>query len=507
MFSGSRRRAEISEFVERRTAFQQERSKIQGGFAFMKSSYNGQATPVGGKGIGYSGGELQVPDTPIIPFIEGDGTGRDIWKASRRVFNAAVEHAYGGNRSVAWFEVFAGEKAFNAFKEWLPNETVDAIRDFRVAIKGPLTTPVGGGIRSLNVALRQILDLYSCERPVRYFEGVPSPVKHPEKMDVVIFRENTEDVYIGIEWKSGTPEVKKLLEFLNHEMLKDGKKQIRWDSGVGIKPISPTGTKRLVRRAIKYALTHGRKSVTLVHKGNIQKFTEGAFRDWGYELAREEFRAETITERESWIVDNLDKNAGLSLAQNAAMIEPGLEQATEAFTKAICDEVKQTLDAIYATHGKGQWKKKLMINDRIADSVFQQVLLRADEYSVLATPNLNGDYLSDACAAQVGGLGMAPGSNIGDGFGVFEATHGTAPKYADKDVINPSSVMLSGAMMFEFLGWKEAAQLIEDGIARTIQQKRVTYDLERLMPGATKVGTAAFATAIIENMQAAAVAR
>jgi isocitrate dehydrogenase len=483
------------------------RSKIQGGFAFMKSSYNGQAIPVEGKGIGYSGGELQVPDRPIIPFIEGDGTGRDIWKASRRVFDAAVEHAYGGKRSVAWFEVFAGEKAFNTYKEWLPNETVDAIRDFRVAIKGPLTTPVGGGIRSLNVALRQILDLYSCERPVRYYAGVPSPVKHPEKMDIVIFRENTEDVYIGIEWKSGTPEVKQLLEFLNHVMLKDGKKQIRWDSGVGIKPISPTGTKRLVRRAIKYALTHGRKSVTLVHKGNIQKFTEGGFRDWGYDLAREDFRAQTVTERESWILDNLDKNPGLSVEQNATMIEPGLEQATEAFTKAICDEVKQTLDAIYATHGKGQWKKKLMINDRIADSVFQQVLLRADEYSVLATSNLNGDYLSDACAAQVGGLGMAPGSNIGDGFGVFEATHGTAPKYADKDVINPSSVMLSGAMMFEFLGWKEAAQLIEDGIARTIQQKRVTYDLERLMPGATKVGTAAFATAIIENMQAAAVAR
>ncbi|HMD38652.1 MAG TPA: NADP-dependent isocitrate dehydrogenase [Candidatus Acidoferrum sp.] len=473
----------------------------------MKSSYNGQAVPAGGRAIGYSGGELQVPDTPIIPFIEGDGTGRDIWKASRRVFDAAVEHAYGGKRSVAWFEVFAGERAFNAFKEWLPNETVDAIRDFRVAIKGPLTTPVGGGIRSLNVALRQILDLYSCERPVRYFAGVPSPVKQPEKMDIVIFRENTEDVYMGIEWKSGTPEVKKLLEFLNHEMLKDGKKQIRWDSGVGIKPISPTGTKRLVRRAIKYALKHGRKSVTLVHKGNIQKFTEGAFRDWGYDLAREDFRAETVTERESWILDNLDKNPGLSVEQNAAMIEPGLEQATEAFVKSVCEEVKQTLDSIEATHGKGQWKKKLMINDRIADSVFQQVLLRADEYSVLATPNLNGDYLSDACAAQVGGLGMAPGSNIGDGFGVFEATHGTAPKYADKDVINPSSVMLSGAMMLEFLGWKEAGQLIEDGIARTIQQKRVTYDLERLMPGATKVGTAAFADAIIENMQGQAVAR
>jgi isocitrate dehydrogenase len=470
----------------------------------MKSSYNGQVVPAGGHAIGYADGELQVPDVPVIPFIEGDGTGRDIWKASRRVFDAAVERAYGGKRHVAWFEVFAGEKAFNTFKEWLPDDTVDAIRDFRVAIKGPLTTPVGGGIRSLNVALRQILDLYSCERPVRYYAGVPSPVKQPEKMDIVIFRENTEDVYIGIEWKSGTADAKKLLEFLNLEMLKGGKKQIRWDSGVGIKPISPTGTKRLVRRAIKFALLNKRPSVTLVHKGNIQKFTEGAFRDWGYDLAREEFRAQTITERESWIIDNLDKNAQLSVEENAALVEPGLEQATDAFKKTIYAEVKHTIETIYGTHGKGQWKKKLLINDRIADSVFQQVLLRADEYSVLATSNLNGDYLSDACAAQVGGLGMAPGSNIGDGFGVFEATHGTAPKYADKDVINPSSLMLSGAMMFDFLGWGEAGKLIEDGIAKTIQQKRVTYALERLLPGATKVGTAAFASAIIENMGAAA---
>jgi isocitrate dehydrogenase len=408
---------------------------------------------------------------------------------------------------VAWFEVFAGEKAFNTFKQWLPDETVDAARDFRVSIKGPLTTPVGGGIRSLNVALRQILDLYACVRPVRYFQGVPSPVREPEKMDVVIFRENTEDVYIGIEWKSGTPEAKKLLEFLNKEMLGGGKKQIRLDSGVGIKPISPFGTKRLVRRAIQYALEHKRPTVTLVHKGNIQKFTEGAFRDWGYELAAEEFRAQTVTERESWILDNLEKNRGLSVEQNAAMIEPGLEQATEDFKKGIYAEVKRTLDAIGSSHGKGQWKKKLMVNDRIADSVFQQMLLRPNEYSVLATPNLNGDYLSDACAAQVGGLGIAPGSNIGDGYGVFEATHGTAPKYADKDVINPSSVMLSGAMMFEFLGWKEAAKLIEDGIAKTIQQKRVTYDLERLMTGGTKLGTSAFAGAIIENMVGVAAAR
>jgi isocitrate dehydrogenase len=466
----------------------------------MKTTYNGVAVPTEGKAIEYDGGALQVPDNPIIPFIEGDGTGRDIWKASRRVFDAAVKKAYGGKRKVAWFEVFAGEKAFNTFKEWLPNDTVDAARDFRVSIKGPLTTPVGGGIRSLNVALRQILDLYACVRPVRYFQGVPSPVREPEKMNVVIFRENTEDVYIGIEWKSGTPEVKKLLEFLNNDMLKGGKKQIRWDSGVGIKPISPTGTKRLVRRAIQYALDHKRPSVTLVHKGNIQKFTEGAFRDWGYELAQEEFRAQTVTERESWILDNADKNADITVEQNAALIEPSLERATEEFKTGVYAEVKGVLDAIGSSHGKGQWKRKLMINDRIADSVFQQMLLRPDEYSVLATPNLNGDYLSDACAAQVGGLGIAPGSNIGDGYGVFEATHGTAPKYADRDVINPGSVMLSGAMMFEFLGWGETTELIEHGLAKTIRQKKVTYDLERLMTGATKLGTSAFASAIIENM-------
>jgi isocitrate dehydrogenase len=466
----------------------------------MKASYNGVPVPSDGKQIDFANGKFIVPDRPIVPFIEGDGTGRDIWKASRLVFDAAVERAYGGKRRVVWYEVFAGEKAFNTFKEWLPNDTVDAIRDFRVAIKGPLTTPVGGGIRSLNVALRQILDLYACVRPVKYFKGVPSPVLHPERMDIMIYRENTEDVYIGIEWRSGTPEAKKLIEFLNNEMLKGTKKQIRMDSGVGIKPMSPFGTKRLVRRAIQYALGNKRRVVTLVHKGNIQKFTEGAFKDWGYDLAKEEFRAQIVTERESWIVDNLDRNPQLTIEQNAAMIEPGLEQATESFRKDLYGEVKHVIDAIYSTHGRGQWKQKLMINDRIADSVFQQVLLRADEYDVMATPNLNGDYLSDACAAQVGGLGMAPGSNIGDGYGCFEATHGTAPKYADKDVINPSSVMLSGAMMFDFIGWPEAGRLIEEGIARTIAQKRVTYDLERLMPGATKVGTSEFAAAIIENM-------
>jgi isocitrate dehydrogenase len=469
----------------------------------MKQSYSGVAVPKNGKAIEYAGGAFQVPDHPVIPYIEGDGTGRDIWKASQRVFDSAVEKAYGGKRRVAWLELFAGEKAFNQFKEWLPQDTVDAIRDFRVAIKGPLTTPVGGGIRSLNVALRQILDLYACVRPVRYFNGVPSPVRNPERMNVIIFRENTEDVYAGIEWRSGTPEVKRLIDFLNNDMLKGGSKRVREDSGVGIKPISPTGTKRLVRRAIRHAIENGRSIVTLVHKGNIQKFTEGAFRDWGYELAKAEFRSETVTERESWILDNKDKNANLSIEDNAAMIEPGLERATEDFKKQICAEVKQTLDSIHSTHGRGQWKKKILINDRIADSVFQQVLTRADEYQVFATPNLNGDYLSDACAAQVGGLGMAPGANIGDGYGCFEATHGTAPKYADKDVINPSSVMLSGAMMFDFLGWREAAQLIESGIARTIQQKRVTYDLERMMEGARKLRTSEFASAIIENMATA----
>jgi isocitrate dehydrogenase len=393
------------------------------------------------------------------------------------------------------------------FKEWLPDDTVEAIRDFRVSIKGPLTTPVGGGIRSLNVALRQILDLYSCERPVHYFPGVPSPVRAPEKMNVIIFRENTEDVYIGIEWPSGTSEAKRLLEFLNNEMLKGTKKHIREDSAVGIKPISPFGTKRLVRRAIRYALETRRHSVTLVHKGNIQKFTEGGFRDWGYDLAREEFRQQIVTERESWILGNCDSDPSLSDEQNAALIEPGLAHMPPDARAAVVTEVRRVRERIGASHGNGQWKTKLLINDRIADSIFQQVVTRADEYEVLATPNLNGDYISDACAAQVGGLGMAPGANIGDGYGIFEATHGTAPKYADKDVINPASVMLSGAMMFEFMGWKEAAELIETAIDRTILQKRVTYDLERLMEGATKLRTSEFASAIIENMQAAMAAK
>jgi len=413
-------------------------------------SYNGISVPKEGAKITSVNGKLVVPDNPIIPFIEGDGTGRDIWKASVRVFDAAVKKAYGGRRSIHWYEVFAGEKAYQKFGEWLPDDTLAAIKAFRVAIKGPLTTPVGGGIRSLNVTLRQVLNLFACVRPVKYYEGVPSPVKNPEKMNMVIFRENTEDVYAGIEWQQGTPEAKRVIDFLGKEM---GKKVLP-DSGIGIKPISVTGTKNLVRSAIHHALDNQRKVVTLVHKGNIMKFTEGAFRDWGYQLAREEFGSHTISE-----------------------------------------------DEVAKKHGGKPPAGKILINDRIADSMFQQVLTRANEYEVVATPNLNGDYLSDACAAQVGGLGIAPGANIGDEYGVFEATHGTAPKYADQDVINPGSLILSGVMMFEYLGWIEVGNSIEEAFAATIQQKKVTYDLERLMTGATKLKTSEFADAIIANMK------
>jgi isocitrate dehydrogenase len=470
------------------------------------ASFNGVPVPADGKTITFVEGKFVVPDTPIIPFIEGDGTGRDIWKASRRVFDAAVEKVFGGKRRIVWYEVFAGEKAFKQFGEWLPQGTLDAVTEFRIAIKGPLTTPVGGGIRSLNVAMRQLLNLYACWRPVKYIPGVPSPVKHPERMNIIIFRENTEDVYAGMEWREGTPQAKQLIEFVNALLRAEGaKKQIRPDAGVGVKPISRTATKQLVRRALRYALAHGLKTATLVHKGNIMKFTEGAFRDWGYELAKEEFRQEVVTERESWAIDNKDRNPNLSLEANAAMVEPGLEMATEAFKQQIYQEVKDCLDSIYATHGKGQWKKKIMVNDRIADSIFQQVQTRADEYQILCTPNLNGDYISDACAAQIGGLGVAPGANIGDGYGVFEATHGTAPKYADKDVINPGAVIRSGVLMFEFMGWPEVGDMIEKALAATIGQHRVTYDLERLMKmegitDAQKLGTSAFASAIIENM-------
>jgi len=471
------------------------------------TAYNGLPVPADGGAITYADGKFIVPDNPIIPYIEGDGTGRDIWKASRRVFDAAVERTFGGKRRIVWYEVFAGEKAFQKFGEWLPQGTLEAINDFRIAIKGPLTTPVGGGIRSLNVSLRQLLNLYACWRPVKYIPGLPSPVKNPKAMNIVIFRENTEDVYAGIEWPVGTPQAQRLIEFINQVLREDKiKKQIRADSGVGIKPMSITATNQLVRRAIRYAIDRGHKTVTLVHKGNIMKFTEGAFRDWGYELAKREFRDQIVTERESWALGNKDNNPNLSVEANAALVEPGLEMANEAFQKKICEEVKTTLNSIYATHGNGRWKQKILVNDRIADSMLQQILTRAGEYEVVCTPNLNGDYLSDACAAQIGGLGLAPGANIGDGFGVFEATHGTAPKYADQDVINPGAVIRSGALMFEFMGWPEVGELIEKSLAATIAQRRVTYDLERLMKleGAQdveKLGTSAFASAIIENMK------
>ncbi|MDO8445853.1 MAG: isocitrate dehydrogenase (NADP(+)) [Deltaproteobacteria bacterium] len=405
--------------------------------------------PKTGSTIEFRDGKLIVPDDPVIPFIEGDGTGPDIWKASVYVFDKAVEKAYNGKKRINWFEVYAGEKAYNKFNDWLPQDTIDALRHFRVSIKGPLTTPVGGGIRSLNVTLRQILDLYSCVRPVRYFTNVPSPVKEPEKVDMVIFRENTEDVYSGIEWKEGSPEAKKIIEFIEKEL---GKK-IRPDSGIGIKPISKFGSKRLVRAAINYAIEKKRKSVTLVHKGNIMKFTEGAFRDWGYELAKEEFPDKTI----SW--DDCQKEFGGKVPDG-----------------------------------------KILIKDAIADNMFQQALLRPDEYEVLATLNLNGDYLSDALAAQVGGLGIAPGANIGDGYAVFEATHGTAPKYAGQDKVNPGSVILSGVMMLEYMGWTEAAELIVKGMEKTFTNKTVTYDMERQMAGAKLLKCSEFGKAIVENM-------
>jgi isocitrate dehydrogenase len=402
--------------------------------------------PAEGAAIIRKNGQLVVPDRPIVPFIEGDGTGPDIWRASVRVFDAAVKNAYGEKRKLVWFEVPAGQKAKEFSGEWLPNDTLEAVKAYKVAIKGPLTTPVGGGIRSLNVTLRQVLDLYACVRPVRYYKGTPAPVTHPERMNVVIFRENTEDVYAGIEWAKGTPQAETIIKFLEREM----GKRVRIDSGIGIKPISETGTKRLVRMAIAYALMNGRKVLTLMHKGNIMKFTEGAFRDWGYEVAKAEFRDRVVTEEE--------------IGQGASS------------------------------------DGKLIINDRIADSVFQQVLTRTSDYDVFAAPNLNGDYLSDACAAQVGGLGMAPGGNIGDDIAFFEATHGTAPKYAGKDMVNPGSVILSGVMMLRYLGWREAADLIEAALEKTILQRKVTYDLARQMEKATELKTSQFADAIIGNM-------
>ena len=412
-------------------------------------SYDKINQPESGKKITFENGKIQVPSNPIIPFIEGDGIGPDIWKATKYVIDTAIEKAYGSEKKIEWMEIYAGEKAKELYGEHLPDETVNAIKDHIVAIKGPLTTPIGGGFRSLNVTLRQVMDLYACIRPVKYYKGVPSPVKHPEKMNIVIFRENTEDVYAGIEWQEGSDEAAAIISYIKEKF----GKEIRPDSGIGIKPISVFGTKRLVRKAFEFAIANGRKTLTLVHKGNIMKYTEGAFRDWGYEVAAEEFGNETLTEKALW--DEHDGN-----------LPDG----------------------------------KILVNDRIADSMFQQILTRTEDYEVAAMPNLNGDYLSDACAAQVGGLGMAPGANIGDEIGLFEATHGTAPKYANKNMVNPGSLLLSGVMMLKYLEWSEAGELIEAALEKTILQKRVTYDLERQMDGATKLGTSEFAEAITENL-------
>jgi len=453
-----------------------------------------------GEKITIADGSLQVPDYPIIPFIEGDGTGPDIWNASQRVFDAAVEKAYNGTRKVVWKEVYAGENSFNRSGEWLPQETVDAFNEFLVGIKGPLTTPVGGGIRSLNVALRQILDLYVCLRPVKYVDGVPSPVKNPGAVDMVIFRENTEDIYAGIEWQNGSPEVKRVIEFIQEEM---GIKKIRFPetSGIGIKPISQEGSSRLIRDAIKYALRENRRSLTLVHKGNIMKFTEGAFKNYGYKLAQEEFRNETVTQRESWILGNFESNPEITIEENARAIEPGYNMMVPAQQESIREEVADALSLI-PTHGDGQWKKLLLIKDTIADITLQQVLTRAKEFDVVATMNLNGDYLSDALAAQVGGIGIAPGANINyeTGHAIFEATHGTAPKYAGLDQVNPGSVILSGSMMFKYLGWNEVHNLIWKGLEKAVDQKKVTYDFHRQMQGATLLKCSEFGEAIIQNM-------
>ncbi|MBD2115348.1 MAG: NADP-dependent isocitrate dehydrogenase [Microcystis sp. LE17-20A] len=475
----------------------------------MTVSYEKITPPTTGSTITFSDGKPLVPDDPIIPFIRGDGTGVDIWPATEKVIDAAIATAYGGQRKIHWFKVYAGDEACEIYGtyQYLPQDTLTAIKEYGMAIKGPLTTPIGGGIRSLNVALRQIFDLYACVRPCRYYAGTPSPHKTPEKLDVIVYRENTEDIYLGIEWKQGTEIADKLINYLNTELIpatpEHGKKQIPLDAGIGIKPISKTGSQRLVRRAIERALTlpKPKNQVTLVHKGNIMKYTEGAFRDWGYELAKSEFRDVCVTEMESWILSNKEKNPDLSIEDNARMVEPGYDALTDEKKAKICQEVTSVLDAIWETHGNGQWQDKIMVNDRIADSIFQQIQTRPDEYSILATMNLNGDYLSDAAAAIVGGLGMGPGANIGDTCAIFEATHGTAPKHAGLDRINPGSVILSGVMMLEYMGWQEAADLIKKGIAAAIANRQVTYDLARLMepPVNPPLKCSEFADAIISH--------
>jgi isocitrate dehydrogenase len=465
-------------------------------------AYTQVKVPADGAKITIKDGKLQVPDNPIIPFVEGDGTGRDIWRASVRVFDAAIQKAYGGKRKVHWMEVYAGEKAFRQFQNWLPDETVEAFKEFLVGIKGPLTTPIGGGIRSLNVALRKLLDLYVCQRPVRYYNGVPSPVKHPEYVDMVIFRENTEDIYTGIEFQYGSGENDKFKKLFLEAFPAEFKK-IRFPdtAAFGIKPVSVEGTERLVRAAIQWSLENKRKSVNFVHKGNIMKFTEGAFKDWGYKLAKREFRDQVVTERETWILGNKEKDAALSIEDNARQVDPGFDMMSPNQQNEIKTEVEEALK-LWDTHGGGKWKTKLLLKDSIADVSLQFTIIRPRDYDVIATLNLNGDYLSDALAAQVGGIGIAPGANINyeTGHAIFEATHGTAPKYADLDKVNPGSVILSGEMMFRYLGWAEVADLIVKGMEGAVAAKTVTYDFSRLMDGAKEIKCSEFADAIIKHM-------
>ena len=466
------------------------------------------SAPSQGTAIRFVNGQPVVPNEPIIPFIRGDGTGVDIWPTTQKVLDAAVTKAYSGAKRIEWFKVYAGDEACDLYGtyQYLPEDTLAAIRTYGVAIKGPLTTPVGGGIRSLNVALRQIFDLYSCVRPCRYYNGTPSPHKRPQDLDVIVYRENTEDIYMGVEWEADDPVGQRLREHLNAVVIpangKLGKRQIPEGSGIGIKPVSKHGSQRHIRKAIQHALRlkGDKRHVTLVHKGNIMKFTEGAFRDWGYELATTEFRDVCITERESWILGNLENDPELSIQANARMIEPGYDSLTPEKKACIDAEVQAVIDTIGTSHGNGQWQAMVLIDDRIADSIFQQIQTRPQEYSILATLNLNGDYISDAAAAMVGGLGMAPGANIGETSAIFEATHGTAPKHAGLDRINPGSVILSGVMMLEFLGWQEAADLVTKGLSAAIVDKQVTYDLARLMePPVEPVSCSGFAEAIIER--------
>jgi isocitrate dehydrogenase len=465
-------------------------------------AYTHVKVPTSGTKITINAGRLQVPDQPIIPFVEGDGTGRDIWRASVRVFDAAVEKAYKGQRKIHWMEVYAGEKSFKQFNAWLPEETTEAFKEFLVGIKGPLTTPIGGGITSLNVELRKLLDLYVCLRPVRYYTGVPSPVKHPEYVDMVIFRENTEDIYSGIEFANGTENSRKFKQLLKEAFPKEyAKMRFPETSGIGLKPVSVEGTERLVRAAIQWALINKRRSINLVHKGNIMKYTEGAFKDWGFAVATREFRDQIVTERETWILGNREKDPKLTPEANAMLIDPGFDMMSPDQQKDIQQEVEEALK-LWPTHGDGKWKSKLLIKDSIADVTLQFVLIRPKDYDVIATMNLNGDYLSDALAAQVGGIGIAPGANINyvTGHAIFEATHGTAPKYADLDKVNPGSVILSGEMMLRYLGWSEAADLIVKGMEGAIQAHTVTYDFARLMEHATEVKCSEFGDAIIKHM-------